>query len=498
MEPFLLYLVKSNLWLSCFALVYFVFLRNERYFLLNRIYLFTAALAVLLLPLIDLSYQDFHFLPTMESAITIDQPIINGVVATEASAQLNWQPLLLILLIVGSLVILTKFVLQITHIVSLIQQSKVERQSALFVVRSPQITTPFSFFSYVFVNPSNSPTEIREILKHEAEHIRQQHWVDLLLSELLVLVMWYNPLVWLFGHYIRQNHEYLADEMVLRNTSNPGEYKAVLINQILGGEVIRLGHMFSYSLNKKRFAMMTFQTSHTIQKLKFLWVIPGVIIIALACSELDEKYAETDAVESAELTTFEIKEGMLYVIDGEIHEVHEKIIHEVLQPEAIQSINVYKGDKALEKYGNIGKNGVIEIVTKSQDFTERLSAFTQKNRGEMPSEKQTDSQGGEIFMVVEEMPEFPGGQEGLMNYLATNINYPVEAAEASIQGRVYVQFIINTEGGTEQIKILRGVHPLLDNEAYRVIETMPAWKPGKQRGRNVSVSYTVPVNFKLQ
>src|SRR5690606_36354711 len=174
------------------------------------------------------------------------------------------------LLMVGSLVILTRLVLQIAPIVSLIQQTKVEKQAALFVIQSPKVKTPFSFFSYAFVNPSNSPTEMREILKHEAEHIRQQHWVDLLLSEFLVLLMWYNPLAWLLGHYIRQNHEYLADEMVLRNTSNPGAYKAVLINQILGGEVIRLGHMFSYSLNKKRFAMMTLNTSHTIQKLKFL------------------------------------------------------------------------------------------------------------------------------------------------------------------------------------------------------------------------------------
>jgi len=474
-----------------------LFLRNESYFLLNRIYLTTGALAALLLPLIDLSYRGFQLSTNLERAITVDQPIINGVVAFDESVQLNWQPLVLTVLIAGSLIILTKLVLQIAHIVSLIQQSKIERQSALLVVQSPKIKTPFSFFSYVFVNPSNSPTEMREILKHEAEHIRQQHWVDLFLSELLVLVMWYNPLVWLFGHYIRQNHEYLADETVLRYTSNPGEYKAVLINQILGGEVIRLGHMFSYSLNKKRFAMMTIQTSHTIKKLKFLWVLPGVIIIALACSELDEKYAESDTSETAEMTIPVREDGALYVIDGKIHEVHEKVINEVLQPEAIESINVYKGDKALEKYGNIGKNGVIEIVTKSQDFTERLTAFTEKNKGNMPPEKQTDSQGRAIYNIVEEMPEFPGGQEGLMNYLGSNIKYPPEAQAGKIQGRVYIQFVINTEGQTEQLKILRGVHPLLDNEAYRVIETMPAWKPGKQKGQNVSVSYTVPISFVL-
>lgn len=243
--------------------------------------------------------------------------------------------------------------------------------------------------------------------------------------------------------------------------------------------------------------MMTLKTSHTIQKLKFLWVIPGVIIIALACSELDEKYAETDTSASTEMTIPEREDGMLYVIDGKIFEVHEKVINEVLQPEAIQSINVYKGDKAMEMYGNIGKNGVIEIVTKSQDFTERLTAFHEQNQLMLPGVPQTDSQGGQIFMVVEQMPEFPGGQEGMMNYLSTNIVYPEQAVEEKIQGRVYIQFVINTEGGTEQLKILRGTHPLLDNEAYRVVQEMPAWQPGMQRGRPVSVSYTVPINFAL-
>ncbi|GAO30919.1 ferric siderophore transport system, periplasmic binding protein TonB [Geofilum rubicundum JCM 15548] len=244
--------------------------------------------------------------------------------------------------------------------------------------------------------------------------------------------------------------------------------------------------------------MMTLQTSHTIKKLKFLWVIPGVIIIALACSELDEQYAETDASASAEMTIPEREDGMIYVIDGKIHEVHEKVIHEVLQPEAIQSIHVFKGQQALERYGNLGKNGVIEIVTKSKDFGERLTTYHKNNQGNIPSEPQTDSEGRAVFMVVEQMPEFPGGQQELMNYLATSIVYPEQAIKEGIQGRVYIQFIINTEGRTEQAKILRGVHPLLDNEALRVVQEMPTWQPGKQKGRAVSVSYTVPINFKLQ
>lgn len=105
---------------------------------------------------------------------------------------------------------------------------------------------------------------------------------------------------------------------------------------------------------------------------------------------------------------------------------------------------------------------------------------------------------GEIFMIVEEMPEFPGGTEALQRYLAQSVRYPVIAQENGIQGRVYIQFVINQNGEVTNATILRGVDPSLDREALRVVEAMPKWKPGKQRNRPVRVSYTVPINFVLQ
>lgn len=105
---------------------------------------------------------------------------------------------------------------------------------------------------------------------------------------------------------------------------------------------------------------------------------------------------------------------------------------------------------------------------------------------------------GEIFMIVEEMPEFPGGTEALQKYLAQSVRFPVIAQENGIQGRVYIQFVINQNGEVTNATILRGVDPSLDREALRVVEAMPKWKPGKQRNRPVRVSYTVPINFVLQ
>ena len=104
----------------------------------------------------------------------------------------------------------------------------------------------------------------------------------------------------------------------------------------------------------------------------------------------------------------------------------------------------------------------------------------------------------QIFQVVEEMPEFPGGMGECMKFLAKNIKYPTIAQENGVQGRVIVQFVVNRDGSIVDPVVMRGVDPHLDKEALRVIGMMPKWKPGKQRGKEVRVKYTVPVMFRLQ
>ncbi|MDY5814325.1 MAG: energy transducer TonB [Bacteroides sp.] len=103
-----------------------------------------------------------------------------------------------------------------------------------------------------------------------------------------------------------------------------------------------------------------------------------------------------------------------------------------------------------------------------------------------------------IFDVVESMPEFPGGQAALMQYLAKNIKYPTISQENGTQGRVIVQFVVNKDGGIVDAKVVRSVDPYLDKEALRVVGTMPKWTPGKQRNKPVRVKYTLPVMFRLQ
>jgi len=112
--------------------------------------------------------------------------------------------------------------------------------------------------------------------------------------------------------------------------------------------------------------------------------------------------------------------------------------------------------------------------------------------------EEEEEEEAQVFFIVEDMPEFPGGDLALRKYIATNVKYPVIAQENGIQGKVYVTFVVSKTGKVTNASIARGVDPSLDKEAIRVVNSLPTWKPGKQRGKPVNVSYTVPINFQLQ
>ena len=117
---------------------------------------------------------------------------------------------------------------------------------------------------------------------------------------------------------------------------------------------------------------------------------------------------------------------------------------------------------------------------------------------EAPEIEDEDIQEAEIFISVEEQPEFPGGTAKLLEYIQKNMKYPMMARESDIQGKVYVQFVVEPNGSISHVQVLRGIGGGCDEEAVRVVQSMPKWKPGKQRGVPVRVQYMVPIVFRLQ
>ena len=250
METFGIYLLKSAVWLTGFAIVYLAFLRNERYFRLNRFFLFSGIIASIIFP-----FFTWYYTVLIPAEQTVGNPILDSQTQL-ITYQLHETHIFWWLYIIGIGLLIIRLMWQTINIVGKLNDTGYEVKSSFKIVRTDDYVGSFSFFSYIFINPSISDVEANEIVNHESEHIRQKHWFDLLLAEFLCILQWFNPIVWIYAHLIRQNHEYLADERALQCSSNPALYQAALLNQLIGAPVIRLANSFNYSLDKKRFKMM--------------------------------------------------------------------------------------------------------------------------------------------------------------------------------------------------------------------------------------------------
>jgi len=779
MEAFSEYLIKSAAWISGFALVYLLFLRNERFFSLKRMYLLSGILISLIFPFISVHYQVEVPAPSTAS-LSFEGTEISSVTAsssTGAVAGLNYKMILFGLYISGVLFLGYRIIRHLIWLRKTISKANINNIGPARLVRISSVSASFSFFNYVFINPSVDEAEVKEIMNHELVHVKQKHWLDLLLVEMLRLFQWVNPFVWIYTGFIRLNNEYLADEMALQRTANTGNYKAALLNQLFRSPVISLTNSFNYSLNKKRFDMMKKIITSPYRKLKVLFVLPVFAIVLYAFASPEYKYVasddktdqfsmmpagqnligrEQDFTEELDLhdssastsVTGTINSGnddetmhdTLIVIDGVITKREDV---DKLSPLEIEYMKVLKDPAAKAPYGEKGKNGVILITTKNPlqkavkglvvdkegkplqgtyisstgtmgnammaetgqdgrftiqnvqpdatliffcrgfkglrikpDFNAEMKVvlepdpeykatpqtgsqpvrqeplvvldgvITDKNlndtrkelgynfgqfkylsgdeahvkylekgingvyevttrkkafemgirtpfprltpddyptfqgksnkefsnwiidQAKYPAEARLQNIGGyvsvnftveldgslsnigslpnanlllaseivrviksspkwdppknpavdepyvinvtihfklpdqietwqEPFVVVEEMPMYPGGDSELLNFISQNTQYPEEAKAQKIQGRVIARFFVSTEGTAEAVTVLKGVHPLLDAEAIRVVSMLKGFTPGKQNGIPVNVWYMVPISFAL-
>ncbi len=196
------------------------------------------------------------------------------------------------------------------------------------------------------------------------------------------------------------------------------------------------------------------------------------------------------------LAAFEYKSysGTVDVIEMEAGEVVEDMteITRQDQPEPEKIENKPQPTQVAER---------LVIVDDSKDLGDDdmdFDADTDESDAIVVDDSEEEVEDVKIFVIVEKMPEFPGGDLELRKYIAQNIKYPNIARENDIQGKVYVRFVVTEKGTVENVQIARGVDPLLDQEAIRVVESLPTWKPGEQGGKKVKVWYTVPINFQLQ
>lgn len=184
--------------------------------------------------------------------------------------------------------------------------------------------------------------------------------------------------------------------------------------------------------------------------------------------------------------------------DSEIYGVKDVSLNEEMVPITLPEKKTVPPPPAA-----VTQADILEIVDDDAEVEEDIMASTEDQVEWVDLDEidyvevEPEPEEEEIFMVVEDAPEFPGGTQALLDYLRKNIKYPPLCRENGIQGRVLVSFVVNKDGAIVEPQVVKSVNKQLDQEALRVISTMPNWKPGKQRGKPVRVKYTVPVNFRL-
>lgn len=459
MYTLMLYSLKVGACLAVFYLFFKLLLSRETFHRLNRIVVLAAMVLSFVLPLCVITvYRELPAMP--ELPVTEDAGYAPS--AEPESQPFPWDKAATAAFLAGAAAALLWTLGSVCGVLHMIRRGHRERlRDGSVLVRTDQPVVPFSWYRYIVMSEKDLAENGEAIVLHEKAHLRLRHSFDLLVTDLAGCLQWFNPAMWLLRRELRAIHEYEADEAVLDSGVDARQYQLLLIRKAAGGRWYSVANSFNHSKLKKRITMMLKEKSSPWARLKYLYVLPvaAIAVTAFARPEVSETVEEISAVKVNDLT-------------------------------AIVETKVAESSGQLLPVQSVPKDSVNR---KSKVAVQQMDELVVVGYASKDSVKDREP----VFNVVEQMPSFPGGMEALMQYLAKNMRYPVEAQKNKVQGRVVVGFIVSKDGDIKKAHILRGVDPELDAEAIRVIESMPRWMPGMQRGKAVAVSYTLPVMFRL-
>lgn len=409
------YLFEANIYLSVFYLLYVILLANQTFHRLNRIYLICICGISWVIPLVQFGFLikplDFNRHLTQTAfiqTIVTDQPT-NVVQDTWFSSQY----LLLCAYFLGLFVLSAIFSLRLLSVLKLTRKNNVVKAGSYNIIRLENSNAAFSFLKYVFIGDQIRDEKI--VLQHELTHIKQNHSIDVLLMELIIIINWFNPFVYLLQRSLKTVHEYIADEKTAPFENGVIAYSSFLLDNAYGLNGPSVTHsFFNYNLLKKRIIMLNKTRSGSLARLNYLVTVPLL-----------------GAMFFMSTLAFSKTYGWINIAPAK----------------TVAAINIKKKDT--------------------------------------------------VYSTVETLPEFPGGMDALLKYIAKNTKYPQNAVKNKIEGKVIVNFIIEKDGSVTNVKPYRKVSPDLDQEAVRVVSSLPKWKPGSQAGKPVRTAYTMPIAFKL-
>lgn len=479
----IVYSLKVSVFLIAFYLMFKSLMSRETLHRANRFLILGTMVLSFALPFC-------HLTVSADSPAVVSRSVSQSVVMLEevivgggATRAIDWRTVAVMAFYAGIVACFVRMIVSIIGVLRIVrrgQRQQLDDGSVLVVVDGEQ--APFSWVKYIIISRKDHDENLQQVLTHEQAHIHYRHSIDLLVCDVLCCLQWFNPAMWLLRQELCAIHEYEADKAVLDSGVNAKQYQILLIKKAAGGKWYSIANSLNHSKLKYRITMMSRKKSSGWTLVKALYVLPIAAFAAIAfanCSKTESEITKKD-----------------YAQDKMPAEVYQQILE-------LNEGNAPKEDMLIFSFNDNPETGESEqtVTVMAPDGTvrpvsqEELDAM--KVSDENLEEVDVKISGDEVFMIVEEMPEFPGGEEALVKFIAESTKYPEEAKNKGIQGKVFVQFVVNKEGNVEDVKLAKSIDPLLDEAAMNIVKSMPQWKPGRQRGKNVNVSFTIPINFQL-
>ncbi len=524
MGTFFAYILKTAMFLIVYYLFYKLLMSRETFHRFNRVALVSLLVLSFVLPLCESLVKGAG---TGEGLVALEGMLTMATRVEDAeAAQIPTSHILLGALMLIYLLGVAAFTLRslISYISLAKQLRKGERQTlndgSILCLHDEQIA-PFSWMHYIVASRKDIEESGVAILCHELGHIHNHHTFDLILTEVALILQWFNPAIWLMRRELQAIHEYEADEAVLDYGIDAKSYQLLLIKKAAGSRLQSITNSLHQSSIKKRITMMLKRKSNPWARAKYLLAVP---VAALSVAVLSTPQASALSKEISECKvseyfanhqisdhknapkveirtvsgTAEIDKDVIFFVDGKRVESIDDI-----NPENIDHMEVLKDKDAMAKFGITDARGVILITTKSSGQTIHLKLDSVPSaKGEFRPSAEGEFHPAVIIVdpalpMVEDMPEYPGGMEAMMKFVAENLKYPEQMQKEKVEGRVLLSFVVEKDGSVTNIEEVQSPHPVLTEEAIHVVKLMPKWKPGKQEGKEVRVQFNLPITFRL-
>ena len=565
------YLTQVTICWGLFYLLYAIGLRKETFFNTNRWYLLATLFAGLFIPLIEFQISTglysseilnpAYYLETITVTAQALESNLQEIVITPVNESWSIQLILISVYWLGVLFFASRFLYGMFQILRLAYKGKIIKKHNYFLIETNTVHLPFSFMDYLFWSKAVKFEEEdhEKILRHELSHIKGKHSIDVLIAELLSIFLWCSPFIFLYKNALKNIHEYLADDAVLKDTPTI-KYGQLLLKQSQSGLQIAQANNFIHSQLKKRIQMMTKSKSQRLSLLKYTAIAPLILILVFSISAKNSfnsfgnnqsqqpivhdtipPFSESDEVFQVveEMPRFAGCENLPEETrkDCATKKMLEHIYFNIKYPPQAREAGT-QGTVVVsfivEKNGSISNpdikrsigNGcdeeVLRAVSTMPDFIpgkqrgknvrvkfnlpvkfklegDKASSVKKNDKAFSP----TPSENG-VFKVVEEMPMFPGtsdmgnSKKELITFIYNNLKYPKLAEESGVEGTAVVNFIVSKEGTVRNPKIVRSIGGGTDEEILRVVNLMNTLPEKWTPGKQKGKTVSVEFNLPVK